>query len=141
VFILLPPVRKRLFPTISSYAEKAYLRIESISIIGPPLLSARKFISKRLHALLVSVVLVNIFIVPEINDLALVIITALWLFVLRKYEHDHRESFAVGLGLLLIAPIALQLNHNEIAEKAAVWAYMFFVAGAVQIFLELRARK
>lgn len=144
-----PPVKKNLKPFFSVYTGRAYSLSYKVPILGPLLKAAKDSLSTaaadiwntKLNLFLIAIVLVNIFIVPEINDIALVIIMALWVYILRRYRHYYKESFVIGILLILISPVALQFDFSETAEKAGVWAYMFFLAGTIQIVMELREEK
>lgn len=85
--------------------------------------------------------LTSIFIIGPINEFAIIVLILLWIFVEKLAGKDYRQTYFVGLFFLTITPLILIFNFNEIAEKSAVWAFMFFVIGTIQRILELRNKK
>jgi len=91
--------------------------------------------------ILVVSILIDILLLQIHNDLIYVSAVGLWLFLMYFYKKDCRASIVTGLGLLLIAPTAYELQNINTAEKASAWAFMFFSAGVVQAIFSLRKSK
>ncbi|PJC54312.1 MAG: hypothetical protein CO028_03290, partial [Candidatus Levybacteria bacterium CG_4_9_14_0_2_um_filter_35_21] len=72
------------------------------------------------------------------NDFVYLLVPILWIFVQRYFRFTSRKTFIVGISMLLFPPVFLQFNLGQIAENMAVWAYLFLVAGTIQILLELK---
>jgi hypothetical protein len=49
---------------------------------------------------------------------------------------EGRVSVAGALIFLALCPFLLIFKKDPIAEKAAIWAYMFLVVGTIQMFVE-----
>jgi hypothetical protein len=87
--------------------------------------------------IMVAVVLLDIFIIQLSNDVIYVVMISLWIVVLRAYKLTSNTTFLFALLLLLLPPYFLVFKDAATAEKAAVWAFMFLVAGTIQALLEL----
>jgi len=81
-------------------------------------------------------VLTHLFFFEFISDVRILFFTALWVLSVWLYEFKGRISIAGGLVFLIFCPFLLLINREPIAEKAAIWAYMFLVVGVVQEFIE-----
>jgi hypothetical protein len=67
-------------------------------------------------------------------------LTGLWILAVRHYKFEGRVSIAIALFFLTLCPFLLIFKKEPIAEKAAIWAYMFLVVGVVKEIWLLRSR-
>ena len=81
-------------------------------------------------------ILIDIFVLKFTSDLLILILTALWILSVYHFKFKGRTSIGLALGFLILCPFLLIFKKELIAEKAAIWAYMFLVVGAVQMFIE-----
>jgi len=101
----------------------------------------KDIVAHNLHWIIIFVVLIDIFIIQLTNDTVYLVIIGLWIATLRAYKIDSRTTFILALILLIIPPIFLFLKDGATAEKAAIWAYIFLIAGVVQSLMELKSSK
>lgn len=78
----------------------------------------------------------NIFIFDSTSNFVILFLTGLWIFVVRLYEYEGGVSVRMGLGFLILCSFLLIFKADAIAEKAAIWAYMFLVVGVGQHLIE-----
>jgi len=78
----------------------------------------------------------DIFFFKFTSDLLILFLIALWILSARYYKFESRFSIAIALFFLTMCPFLLIFKKDPIAEKAAIWAYMFLVVGVVQMFIE-----
>lgn len=88
--------------------------------------------------LVIPAILFDIFILPQNYDTVTVLLTIFWVIVVIGYRLESRFSFAITLSFLIICPISLAFGNEFVAEKAAIWTYMFLVVGTVQSMIELK---
>ncbi|MBU3957239.1 hypothetical protein KKI19_03150 [Patescibacteria group bacterium] len=81
-------------------------------------------------------ILFNIFVFTSISGLIIFFLIGLWIISIWLYNFEGRVSVAGGLIFLAMCPFLLILKKELIAEKAAIWAYMFLVVGIAQMFIE-----
>jgi len=81
-------------------------------------------------------ILGDIFVLDFSSDLIILFLTGWWLWAVRKYKFEGRVSVGGGLVFLVMCPFLLILKKDPIAEKAAIWAYLFLVVGVGQMFIE-----
>lgn len=95
----------------------------------------KKFLSKHRLAVLFLAALgifFDLFIIDSDYDLRVLFLTGLWILSVRLHKFEARVSIAVGLALLALCPFALIFGRSSVAEKAAIWAYLFLIVGVVQ---------
>lgn len=83
-------------------------------------------------------IIIDIFLIPKTYDIITFSLIILWIGAVVGYRLEGRFSFASALAFLVICPISLILKNEFIAEKAAIWTYMFLVVGTVQSLIELK---
>jgi len=83
-------------------------------------------------------ILFDIFMLPQVYDTITLWFTIFWIVVVVGYRLEGRFSYAVALSFLIICPVSLISKNEFIAEKAAIWTYMFLVVGTVQSLIELK---
>jgi len=81
-------------------------------------------------------ILGDVFVFDFSSDLMILFLTGLWLWSVRRYRLEGRVSVGVALFFLAMCPFLLIFKKDPIAEKAAIWAYMFLVVGVGQLFTE-----
>jgi len=81
-------------------------------------------------------ILGDIFVLDFNSNLIIVFLTALWILAVRRWKFEGRISVAVALAFLVMCPFLLIFEKDLIAEKSAIWAYMFLVVGVIQMFVE-----
>jgi len=81
-------------------------------------------------------ILIDIFVFKFSSDLLIMLLTGLWILSICHFKFEGRVSIGLALGFLILCPFLLIFKKELIAEKAAVWAYMFLVVGVVQMFIE-----
>jgi hypothetical protein len=83
-------------------------------------------------------ILFDIFMLPQVYDSITLWLTIFWIIVVTGYRLEGRFSYAAALSFLIICPISLIFKNEFIAEKAAIWTYMFLVVGTIQSLIELK---
>jgi len=89
-----------------------------------------------LFVLVIFGILLDIFIIKFTSDLLILILTGLWILSVYHFKFKGKVSISLALGFLILCPFLLIFKKELIAEKAAIWAYMFLVVGVVQLFVE-----
>jgi hypothetical protein len=105
---------------------------------APLLKFMRYLIVYNFHWIIITVVLVDIFMVQLTNDVVYLVIIPLWIIALKLHKMDCKKTFILAFVLLSISPIYLLMKDPSTAEKGASWGYMFLVAGMIQIIFELQ---
>lgn len=115
---------------------------KSIKLIFKILLDTIRLIKKIIFsrwALLITFILgiiFDTFFLYFVSDLITLPLTVLWFIIIWVYALKSKVSFLGGTILFVLCPI-LMLAQKEIgAEKSAIWAFVFLVAGAIQMFFE-----
>lgn len=80
----------------------------------------------------------DIFLVSSTSDLIILFFVFWWLALNMAFKFESRFSIAIALFFLALCPFLLIFKMDSVAEKAAIWAYMFLVVGVGQMFLEYR---
>lgn len=85
------------------------------------------------------VILIQVLFFNVIDDLTILITTAL--LIMGVYLNKLNETALIKIGLFLVAfcPLFLVFKQDFIAEKVAIWAYIFLFLGVVKkliIFLK-----
>ncbi len=75
------------------------------------------------------------------DDLLYIIYIVIWLIIVKIQKQTSKYSYLFGLIFLIITPWFLLRNNAAVALKATSWAYMFLVAGTIQILIESKLRK
>jgi len=81
-------------------------------------------------------ILLDIFIFKFTSDLVILFLIGLWVILVRHYKFEGRISVGIALGFLILCPFLFLFKKELIAEKAAVWTYLFLVVGVGQMFVE-----
>ena len=107
-----------------------------ISIIFRFVFKELVFSKKIILPIVIFGIIFDIFIFHSTSDLLILFLTGLWIWSIRIFKFNGRVSIASTLVFLLMCPFLLILNKELIAEKSAIWAYMFLAVGVVQEFVE-----
>ena len=81
-------------------------------------------------------IFVDTFFLDFSSDLIILVLIFLWVLVVWLYGYEGRVSVGMGLGFLILCPLLLIFDVDAIAEKTAIWAYMFLVVGVIQQIIE-----
>jgi len=117
----------------SSFSESAFFKF-----LLPSSKASQRFSIVIFDVILLGAVLIDGLYLRLGNDFVYLLVPILWIFVQRYFRFTSRKTFIVGISMLLFPPVFLQFNLGQIAENMAVWAYLFLVAGTIQILLELK---
>ena len=85
-------------------------------------------------------ILLDIFIFPLTSDVVILILTGLWIGAVVGWKLEGRFSILGALIFLIMCPFLLIFKKDPLAEKAAIWAYMFLVVGVIQQLIELKRK-
>ena len=89
-----------------------------------------------LFVLIIFGILLDIFVLKFTSDLLILILTGLWILSVYRFKFKGRVSIGLALGFLILCPFLLIFKKELIAEKVAIWAYLFLVVGVIQLFIE-----
>jgi len=111
-----------------------------------PLIGGRisKFLGKNKFLILIFCgvgILFDIFFLKLTSDFLIFFLMGLWILTIKLYKFEGKVSLGVALGFLVLCPFLLILKKEAIAEKAAIWTYMFLVVGVIQMLIEVRKEK
>ena len=82
------------------------------------------------------VILIDTFFLKFTSSFLILLVVGLWVLNIWLYKFEGRVSIGLALGFLTLCPFLLIFKKDLIAEKAAVWAYMFLVVGVIQMMIE-----
>ncbi|MBU2578335.1 hypothetical protein KKA69_05945, partial [Patescibacteria group bacterium] len=99
----------------------------------------RYFLSKEvLLAIFFLAIAFDIFLISSTSDLIILFFVLWWLALNLAFKFKSRFSIVVALFFLGLCPFLLILKKDNIAEKAAIWAYMFLVVGTIKMLFEMK---
>ncbi|PIU03185.1 hypothetical protein COT44_04810 [Candidatus Shapirobacteria bacterium CG08_land_8_20_14_0_20_39_18] len=78
----------------------------------------------------------DIFVFRFTSDLLILFLIGLWTILAYRYKFKGRVSIAGALIFLTMCPFLLIFKKDLVAEKSAIWAYMFLVVGVIQMIIE-----
>ena len=81
-------------------------------------------------------ILIDIFVFKFTSDFIILFLTGLWVLSIYRFKFEGRVSIGFALFFLILCPFLLIFKKELIAEKSAIWAYMFLVVGVIQMFIE-----
>lgn len=89
----------------------------------------------QLAIIFVAALLIDTFMFEFINDLIVLFLLSYWIFIYLLYRWQSR--FLVLLGIIMLLPTALFLiiKVPPIAEKFALWTYIFFTTAVFKEIL------
>lgn len=130
----------RMMHPITNKIREIVGRLEN-TFLWPFIKLFKKIFIYNLDYFLVLVILVDVLIIQSTNNFVYLVVSALWVATLRVYKEDSKKTFIVGLIFIALCPLFLALKSEPTAEQFGAWAFMFLVAGTIQILLELKAAK
>ncbi len=97
------------------------------------------FIHHRNFFLIAAIVgiLMDIFVFRFTSDVVIMGLTAIWIGAVIGWRLEGRFSIFGALIFLMMCPFLLMAKQEAIAEKAAIWTYMFLVVGVIQQLIEI----
>jgi len=139
--ILLSPLGKNLKKPLIFIGQKlsGFGRSTFLKFLLPSFKASQRFSIVFFDTVLLGVALIDGLYLQLGNDFVYLLVPILWIFVQRYFRFTSRKTFIVGISFLFFPPIFLQFNLGQIAENMAVWAYLFLVAGTIQLLIELRS--
>ena len=93
-----------------------------------------------LTSLALVVVFYDIFWLKESYDWLFISQLFFWGLISHRFRFESRITAILALGFLIMTPIMLIFNQDTLAEKAAVWAYLFLCVTVIQQIYELKKR-
>jgi len=103
------------------------------------ILTAFIFQPAKIMVFVILGIFVYIFILDFSSGLVILFLTASWVYVIQQYRFNGKFSVAGSFIFLMICPLLLIFDEKLIAEKAAIWAYIFLSLGVIQIVWESRS--
>jgi hypothetical protein len=79
-------------------------------------------------------ILYDILFIPKTNDFVVSAVCAMWILLIYSYRFSSQKSFILTLFFMSLCPLLLISNMQQVAEKTAVWAYVFMTVGAIHAF-------
>jgi len=86
-------------------------------------------------------ILLDIFVFKFTSDLLILFLTGLWILSVYHFKFKGETSISLALGSLILCPFLLISKRELMAEKSAIWAYMFLVVGVAEFFIEYLKEK
>ena len=83
-------------------------------------------------------ILIDIFVFRFTSDVVIMGLTLVWVAAVIGWRLEGRFSILGALIFLIMCPFLLIAKQEVIAEKAAIWTYMFLVVGVIQQMIELK---
>lgn len=81
----------------------------------------------------------DIFVIRKYTDSTIYLFTILWIIGVSSYRFKSRHSYGFALIFLTFCPFLLYAEMDWVAEKSAVWAYVFLLIGVLHSTIELKA--
>lgn len=72
------------------------------------------------------------------NMYVLVLLIALWIWQIKVYRFDSSVSYFLSLSFLVMCPIFILIQEQGMADRSAIWVYLFLVIGTVMAITELK---
>ena len=83
----------------------------------------------------------DILFIQKSNDLYMTIICIVWALLIFSYKYKSQKSFVVALFFLILCPLIIISDVKAVAEKAAIWAYMFMIMGTLHSLIEMEGEE
>lgn len=135
--------KKKVFSSLKQYPTFPKKVIHSFPLVFPPAWQIfKKYFFYLVPLLTFWGILTHIFTLKPEDNLQLLILTFFWIASVWLCSLKGRFSIIVGLIFLMIGPFLLIFKKEQLAEKTAIWAYMFLLTGVIQMAVEyIKARK
>ncbi|MCX6732934.1 MAG: hypothetical protein NTV98_05335, partial [Candidatus Roizmanbacteria bacterium] len=82
---------------------------------------------------------VDIFIVRKYLELVIFVLSCLWIIGISAYQLKSHHSFKCALTFLILCPIFIFANMDWVAEKCAIWVYLFLTMGTIHAIIEIKS--
>lgn len=90
---------------------------------------------KFLGVILILIILVEVLLVVKKYDFLYFVGILLWCLLLYIKRISSRISGAIALGMILIIPSLVVYGSDRIADKIAIWAYLFLNVSVIQLLI------
>lgn len=80
----------------------------------------------------------DILFIQKSSDFRIITVCLLWATLIYSYRYTPQKSFVGALLFLTLCPLLVFANMVYIAEKSAIWAYMYLVMGTIHAVIELK---
>lgn len=81
-------------------------------------------------------ILSDIFIFNFTSSLIILFLVGFWVWIVYHFKFKGKVSIGLALGFLILCPFLLVYKKALIAEKTAIWVYVFLIIGVAQLFIE-----
>jgi len=78
-------------------------------------------------------ILFDVFLFGLSSNFIILFFTGLWILIVKLYKFEGRISVVIAFLFLMMCPFLLIFKKDLIAEKVAIWVYIFLVIAAVQM--------
>lgn len=121
---------------VSSFTKSHSVLENSFFTAANPLVSS---FFKPANLLFMILIIIDIFFIPQVNDLFNFIIIIVWQFYSFFIIKRGKAGLIFALLLIMLCPILIELHMAEKAEKAAIWIYLLMITGVIQAYIENRS--
>lgn len=129
--------KKKIFSSLKQYPTFPKKVIHSFPLVFPPVWQIFKKYFLYLVPLLTFWGILNyIFILKPEDNLQLLILAFFWIASVWLCGLKGKISISAGLIFLIMGSFFFIFKKEQLAEKTAIWAYMFLLIGVIQILLE-----
>lgn len=94
------------------------------------------FSKSALLSLVILGILADILAFKQSSDFYILVFSCLGIWSIKRFRFEGRVSVMAALIFLTFCPFLLIFKQEPMAEKFAVWAYIFLAFGVAQIFIE-----
>lgn len=107
--------------------------LEIMNLIKKTIFSKYNFLAFSFFGILFEIVYL-----PVSVDSIIIFLTLFWILTVRLFKFKGEVSVKIALVLLPFCPYLLSRNQSFLAEKVAVWVFMFLVVGVLEMVWEGR---
>lgn len=93
---------------------------------------------KILCPLCILLIFHNIFFQFSSPEGVVLFLTIIWLIAVKVYKIPGKITFSLGLIFLSLCPLLRIFEKGERTDRAAIWTYVFLVAGVMQLAIETK---
>lgn len=83
----------------------------------------------------------DILFVSNSNDYVVTIGCILWILLTITYRFSSQKSLFGALFFISLCPLLLISDMQFVAEKAAIWAYLYIIMGTIHMLIEIKGEK
>lgn len=88
--------------------------------------------------LIIFAVLLDIFFLKPIYGILILFLIGLWIFLVFYFKIDGRVTVSLAIFYLILCQFLIIFKKEFIAEKAAIWTYLFLLVGIIRLVWENR---